>query len=72
MKHEYLYRWRITVDGPADTLEHYTFEDFRRDYPECTPEPLPDTLQVLHVPESAEEVIQTVCGVTSERGQGHQ
>ena len=32
MKREYLLRWRITVDGPADTFRHYTFEDFRREF----------------------------------------
>src|SRR5688572_9432755 len=46
MKHEYLYRWRLKGDAPAETFTHCTFEDVRRDFPECTPEPLPETLQV--------------------------
>jgi hypothetical protein len=60
MKHEYLYRWRLKGDGPAETFQHCTFEDVRRDYPNCTPEPLPETLQVQKFPESAEEVIEAV------------
>ncbi len=60
MKHEYLYRWRLKGDAPAETFTHCTFEDVRRDFPECTPEPLPETLQVYKLPESAEEVIEAV------------
>jgi hypothetical protein len=60
MKHAYLYRWRLNGDGPAETSEHCTFEDVRRDYPKCIPEPLPETLQVQELPESAEEVIEAV------------
>ena len=41
MKREYLYRWRISVDGPADTVRHYTLEDFQRDFPGDCVDPTP-------------------------------
>ena len=57
MKREYLYRWRIWVDGPADTLEHYTFEDFWLEFPaDCVdPTPIEITEWVSQVSETLEE-----------------
>jgi hypothetical protein len=58
MKREYLYRWRITVDGPADTFAHYTLEDFRREFPDdCVdhPTPIEVTEWILQEPETPEE-----------------
>ena len=56
MKREYLYRWRIWVDGPADTLEHYTFEDCREFPDDCVdPAPVEITEWVRQEPETPEE-----------------
>ena len=58
MKRTYLYRWRIHVDGcPADTREHLTFEDFRREFPNDSVDPTPIELteRLTQEPESFEE-----------------
>ena len=57
MKSEYLYRWRITADGPADTLRHFTYEDFRRAFPgDCVdPIPIERTEWVYQTPETPAE-----------------
>ena len=60
MKREYLYRWRIKIDGPADTLRHYTLEDLRREFPnDCVdPTPIEATEWVFQEPETSEETAE--------------
>jgi hypothetical protein len=57
MRRTYLYRWRIHVDGPADTLHHLTFEDFRSEFPRdaADPKPIEQTERYSQEPESFEE-----------------
>jgi hypothetical protein len=48
---EHTYRWRVIDRGkPRVTLAHLAEAQVRRDYPECEPEPLLDTLRPLQVP----------------------
>jgi hypothetical protein len=49
---------------------HLTEAQVRRDYPECTPEPLADTLQVHQVPETADEILDAIRRRPSEYGLG--
>lgn len=59
MKTERTYLWRVIDRGkPRVTSNHFTEEQVRRDYPECTPEPLLDTLVEEQVPETAEEMLR--------------
>jgi hypothetical protein len=70
MKYWHLYRWRLSGYGPAETSKHCTFEEVRRDYLKCTPEPLPETLEVHELPETAEEVIEAFMRRPSQYGPG--
>ena len=60
MKREHLYRWRITVNGPVDTLRHYSLEDFQREFPgDCIdPTPIEITEWVRQEPETPEEAAE--------------
>lgn len=59
MKTEHRYRWRVIDRGrPWVTRVAMTEAEVRRDYPECQPEALPETLQVVEVPETAEEMLR--------------
>ena len=57
MKRTYYYRWRIHLDGPADTLEHLDFEAFKLKFPnDCVdPTPIECTQRTRQDPESPEE-----------------
>jgi len=65
MKTEYRYRWRVIDRGRPVVTLHLTEHEVRRDYPECKPEPLRDTLQVQHVPETAEEILAAIAAQRS-------
>jgi hypothetical protein len=60
MKRTYFYRWRIHIDGPADTLERLTFEGFKREFPnDCVdPTPIEITQRTRQDPESPGEEAQ--------------
>jgi hypothetical protein len=56
MKRTYLYRWRIHLDGPATTLDHYSIEDFQREFAGCVDAtPLEKFPRINQEPESPEE-----------------
>ena len=65
MKREYLYRWRITVDGPADTFADHTLEDIRREFPrDCVdPSPIEVTEWVFQEAETPEEEAEMVAAL---------
>ena len=61
MKTEHRYLWRVIDRGKSRVTKFYlTEEQVMRDYPECTPQPLPETLQVHNVPETAEEILEAI------------
>ena len=61
MKTEHRYLWRVIDRGKARVTKYYlTEEQVMLDYPECTPIPLQETLQVHKVPETAEEILEAI------------
>jgi hypothetical protein len=70
VKIEHRYRWRVIDRGRLWVTGHLTEAQVRRDYPECTPEPLADTLQVHQLPETAEEILDAIRHRPSEYGPG--
>lgn len=58
MKETKTYRWHVIERGrPRITPTHLSEEQVRRDYPECVPEPVPDSLHILMQPDTAEEML---------------
>jgi len=56
VRSENTYRWRVTDRAkPSVTKAHLTEAEVRRDYPECEPVCIEETLLVREVPETAEE-----------------
>jgi hypothetical protein len=71
MKTEHRYLWRVIDRGkPRVTTAYLTEQQVMRDYPECAPKPLLETLQVHQVPETAEEIIAAIESRPSEYGPG--
>ena len=71
VKTEHRYRWRVIDRGrPWVTGAHLTEAQVRRDYTECAPEPLLDTLQVHQAPETADEILDAIRRRPSEYGLG--
>jgi hypothetical protein len=56
MKRTYYYRWRIHVDGPASTVDHYTVEAFARQFHNAVDAtPIERQCRIDQEPESPEE-----------------
>ena len=71
MKREHRYLWRVMDRGKARvTRLHLTDEQVKRDYFDCTPEPLLETLQVVEVAETEEEILAAIMRRPSEYGPG--
>ncbi len=71
MKTERRYLWRVIDRGNSRVTKYYlTQEQVMRDYPECTPIPLLETLHVHRVPETAEEILEAIRLRPSEYGPG--
>ena len=61
MKTERRYLWRVIDRGKSRVTKFYlTEEQVMRDYPECAPKPLLETLQVHQAPERAEEILEAI------------
>lgn len=61
MRTEHRYLWRVVDRGKSRVTKFYlTEEQVMRDYPECTPTRLLETLQVQKVPETAEEIVEAI------------
>ena len=71
MKTEHRYLWRVIDRGKPHVIKfRLTEAQMRRDYPECEPEPLLETLQVHEVPETAEESLAAMDRTPSPYGPG--
>ena len=71
MKEVKTYRWHVIDRGrPKITPTNLSEQQVRRDYPECTPEPVPDTLHIVMQPETAEEMAEQFRRTPSPYGPG--
>jgi len=61
VKTEHRYLWRVIDRGKSRVTKTYmTEEQVTREFTECTPRPLPETLHVHKVPETAEEILEAI------------